>query len=221
MESKIKLFDESRHDLLDSLADGDGLLFDFDLEDDQVEYFRGVGLFFSGLYKDQKVLFMPREISVAFKQMEEHSLHALVARNTEHIHLTHGLLFYYGLLEFDQLTDMVSNYSGKQVENSHCLSLLLDASSYYQEFHRNADDFIHYRVGDSDWLKMEQESRSNLDFYPFPKDQLLQASIPEFVDRNPFYQSFQEFIEKKCGIHEEEADVLVRDVMEGILTETN
>ncbi|MEW9670047.1 hypothetical protein [Ammoniphilus sp. 3BR4] len=43
---------------------------------------------------------------------------------------------------------------GKQVENSHCLSLLLDASSYYQEFQRNADDFIHYRVGDSDWLKM-------------------------------------------------------------------
>ncbi|RXT03948.1 YecA family protein [Ammoniphilus sp. CFH 90114] len=214
---KIKFFDQSRYDLFKRLANGNGSLVDYDLEDDQVEYFRKLGFIFTGTYDHDRVLFMPQEIAEAFRQMDEFSLQEQVARNTEFIELTHGLLFYYGVLSLDQLETLVNQHSTNPLDKGHYLSMLLDASSYYQEFNQEKAGFAHYSVMDTQWVKMEQRSRLNLDFYPFSKEQLLQAAKPEYVDRNPAFQSFQQIMEKKCRISREEADVLARDVVDGIL----
>lgn len=216
-QGKLKLFDQSRYDLLKSVVDSNGYLFEFDLNEDQVEYFRGLGIIFSGLYNNRKVLFMPQEIIEAFQAFDGSSFQFLVRRNTEWIKLTHGLLFYYGLLNLNQLQDMVEKHIGEQLDIRHYIYLLCDAIAYYEEIERDAAGFAHYQLLDSEWIKEEREIRSDVDFYPFSKEQLLRAGVPDYVERTPTYQAFVEFIEKKCRTSREQADYIVQDVTEGIL----
>lgn len=65
-------------------------------------------------------------------------------------------------------------------------------------------------------MKKEHQSRPDLPFYPFTKTQLLRAGEPGFVDRNPSYKAFVDFIRRNYTVSRDVADSLVEECVYAI-----
>ncbi|RKD24947.1 hypothetical protein BEP19_03680 [Ammoniphilus oxalaticus] len=215
-QTTIQLFDQPRYALLQRLA-REGYTSDFDYEFEQIVYLRKFGLVFTGRYQGQNVFVMPNEIREAFNRIDEPPLQATVKKNTELTRLTHGLLFYYGILSMEELMNLAQQYVAEKIDIEHYIELLHDLSLFYEEYDiGNRFQVMHYRVMDPMWIQDELDLRETLDFYPFTKEQLLRAGELDYKDRTPQYRKFKDFLMKKCRLPVVEAEMLIDDLYDGI-----
>ncbi len=208
-------FDETRYQILKHLADrgGQGNTL---LEAHQLDYFKTRGILCSGTYEGNKTLVMPQEVLACFKRVDNSSYRDQIRKNTEWIKLTQGLLYYYGVLSLNELERQINQQTGSRIKLGEYTEILQEAVSFYEELQTDTYGYSNSIVLDTDKVKNEQESRSQLPFYPFTKSQLLHAGAPNFVDRNASYQAFVLFIRKNYSISLDEADFIVEECVDAI-----
>lgn len=204
-------FDQDRYRLMKKIVQDNGYTYDFKLEKRQIEYLYERGILFPGTVDGKRAVVMPQEVMLAFGQADQEGLLSCVQKNTEWIKLTHGLLYYYGTLNLNQLESMLEKYSNERFNLREYIYLLQDAASYYGEIQASTSGYSYYRVFDPEKVKKEHQIRANLDFYPFSKAELLQAGEPGFVDRNKFYRDFIHFILQHYEMTREEADQMAEE----------
>lgn len=210
LPDQFQQMDETRYGILRKIADrgGHGSI---RLESHQLDYFKERGLLFSGTYKGKPTLAMPREVLDLFKTIDGLPYRQKVRKNTVWIKLAQGLLFYYGSLGVSELLKLLHQYEGDDLKWGDCYRLLEEARSFYREIKFDEVGFSNIRVFDAGKVKKEHQIRDVLPYYPFTKEQLLQAGEPGFVDRHPIYQAFVDFIRSNYTISREEADNLVEE----------
>ncbi|MFF2445756.1 SEC-C metal-binding domain-containing protein [Neobacillus sp. NPDC058068] len=212
IEKSFLPFDKDRLNLIKNIGKRGGYITVPTLEDFQIEYFRSLGLLFSGTLEENKVIVMPEEIVEQSANLVTNlSILSIVQRNTNWIKLTHGLLYYYGSLSITELIKMLENYLKEPLDVAEYLSVIDAAAIYYREIRINQYGFSNARVFDPERVKQEQQKRMGVAFYPFSKDQLLIAGEPGYVERNESYKQFVNFLTQNYTISRKEADGIVEE----------
>lgn len=202
--------DETGYGIMKKIADRGGHGF-LPLENHQIDFFKDRGMLFPGTYEGRRILFIPQEVLAVFRAHDAKPLREAVKKNTEWVKLTQGLLSSYGALSFDELKRLLKQHAGVIEEPTRYLMALSEAESFYREMRIDQDGLIHHRVSDANKVKQEQESRPDLPFYPFTKEQLLRAGEPGFIDRHPSYLAFVIFITSTYSLPRDEADSYVEE----------
>ncbi len=216
IERTFLSFDQERYDIAHKLVHGGGYAVVSDTETDRLDFFRMRGIAFTGMLSGQKVLAMPQEIAEKFKRINTASYCSIVRRNTEWVKLAQGMLYYYGTLTAQELETMLVQYTGEPVPFLELFHVMHDAIDFYGEMRLDTEGYSNVRVWDAKRVKQEHRARPDLDFFPFTKEQLIQAGEPGFVERNACYRSFVSFICDHYEISRTRADQIVEECVYAI-----
>jgi hypothetical protein len=203
-------FDETRYKLLKKVAAQGGSGY-AELELEHIAYFRERALLFSGTVDGKKTLVMPQEIVQLFKNYDSTSYRARVQRNTEWIKLVQGMLYYYGVVDHAQLSQLMRQHSGSEVDKFDFNTVLDEAEAFYMTFDISPEGFALIDVPDVEQVAEEHALRAQVPYYPFTKAQLLQAGEPNFVHRNLNFEAFVSFIRANYDISKAEAEEIVQE----------
>ncbi|WP_157796563.1 YecA family protein [Bacillus sp. FJAT-45037] len=216
-ESVYSIWDHERFNLLEKMLKNGGQVSIGELEFEQIEYLRATGFIFTATYNNQHVLALPKEFMEQLQFLrQDDDVWSTIRQNTEWTKLTHGLLYFYGVLTPDELFKLVEKYTEGVDCRSSFNKVIFDAMDYHEEFHVDKNGFSHYRVIDSDQVVQEQRMRESLNLYPFTKAQLIEAGSPDYVDRNKSYRQFVTFLKKEYHLEQEDADILAADCVDGV-----
>jgi hypothetical protein len=204
--------DQERYSIIKKIIRNGGFIEEPKLAAHQIEYFRSNGILFTGTNAGKKILVIPEEIVKSGSILEhDKKFMSTCQRNTEWIKLSHGILYYYGSLTIQELLDLLKKYTNDPVNVSDYLSVMRDASSYYQQIRMDRIGFSNIEVFDPEKVKREHLIRKDLEFFPFSKDQLLRAGEPEYIERNDRYLQFVHFLTQNYEISRQEADGIVEE----------
>lgn len=213
MKKTISQLDDNQYKVIKKAAKHNGIV-EMELPINQVEFYRGYGVLFSGTINGQRALIMPKELISAFEKLDQDfQLHKKIEKNTEWIRITQGLLYYYGTLKANTLLDLLSKYTSR-IEFTEYLDffeVLENAREYYREIGHNEVGYFYYRVFKPEQVLEEHKKRDSLDYYPFSYDELYKAGIEGFVDKNTAFCNFVKFLMRNYTIPMEAAESLVEE----------
>lgn len=216
-ERQLKLLDSDQlHFLLDTA--GQGGMTNRLLEKEQLAFFREWGWLAPGQAEGRRLLAMPSELVSLLNALDKREWEQQAAKNGEWLRLTQGLLYYYGVLPFDQLHKRVSALAKRGgMPPADYLSLLeANAIPYYDGVRLCAEGVQYYRVFDAERVVQEHKARLAVEYYPFLYQQLMRAGQKDFTERTPAYRQFAAFIAENYDISPAEADQLVEECVYAI-----
>lgn len=215
-EQILHTFDQERYDLIQEIVKNSRYIiknneFSITKVDSLMEW----GIIFPGIDQGQKFLTMPTELMEIFTKIDGVALQSIIRRNTEWISLTHGMLYYYGVLDTSLVLEKMSQFTHQEVDALEYLRVFTAASGYYKQvrFSYKVHGLEDYRVHDAKTLMNEQSKRAAIDFYPFTKNQLLQAGESGFVERTPSMKKFIDFLFEHYDLTHLETEELVMELI--------
>lgn len=213
LESFLQTLDEERFGFLKKIVKNDGMVPCPQLEDHQLDYWLQTGLMFTGEYEGKRVLVIPNEILLRFSEFPESShLLGIIKRNTEWIKLTQGLLYYYGTLTSSKLMDFLENtYLTDGFDHFKYFYIMEEAAYYYKNIKIKGNYWSNIRVYDPEIVLEEHKKREGLPYYPFSKEQLLQAGEVDYIERNKSYLDLVNFLTGHLDVDKKKADNLTEE----------
>lgn len=205
------LWDQTQLEMINRLTYETSIEADDDMEPQQLEVLRRGGLVFTGTSEEGvPSIFMPEEVRNALLQHPvDNELQQIIDRNTEWVNLTHGLLLGYGALTMDAFFEKIRYYleGHPPMAYFHVLSEAREFYNFFQ-FYPDLDAAVISDLVGPEFILEEQELRQDVSFYPFTKEELIEAGAPGYMDRNPFFLKLTNYLQEKHGLDQELADVL-------------
>lgn len=137
---------------------------------------------------------MPAELIDIFHEMDKDELEKIIRRNTEWIYLTRGMLYYYGVLKISTLTEKIEELTKEKFNFKEFLDVLEAEKNFYGNINISIHGVSDASVIDEKEILEEQKSRPNIGYYPFTKNELLQAGKPGYTDKTPELNKLLHFI---------------------------
>lgn len=206
-----KLWDEERWSLIRKLVKNNGLMADAPQSGPVAYYLAERGIAFPGEVKGKKSLVMPTELVERFARLEGLSgTPAQVRRNTEHIKLTQGLLYYYGVLEETELEARLIALTGETPEGGpDMFEVLVEALDFRAMYDVDEDGlYANLDVEEPQELLRIQQAREDLSFREFTKAELLKAGEPDYVERTKAHQELAGYLAREYAVDKQEADTI-------------
>jgi hypothetical protein len=203
-EKVIYTLDQSRYDFVKLIIKNSGVIPDKGISVSNAEALMGFSIIFPGLYDYKKVLFMPTELINIFSQIDGSELENIVQRNTEWICLTHGLLYYYGVMDAWLVKGKVKQLTGQEVDILEFMDVMSFACDFYGQAQFTPYGYQDDRVLNAKKIVEEHRMRPGIDYYPFTKKQLIKAGDPGYVDKTPEMNSFISFLLKHYRLSAED-----------------
>lgn len=206
--------DQVRYGLLKSAVKNSGVLkrADLDMVKAQVLLYRC--LLFPCIYNNERILYMPPELCDLFSRTDGTELERIIKRNTEWITLTHGMLYYYGVMGVRVLTERIERLTGGKVDYFEYLDVLTPAIGFYGQVRYSEYGICDRRVPDPKGLFVEHRSRQSVDYYPFTKKQLFKAGAPGYIDRTPALNAFLMFLKEYYDLSEEDKNEIALQLID-------
>lgn len=206
-------FDRKRFALVQMALRRGGVLAD-DLIGENFEfypsYFQRIGLFFW----DGHALRMPKELMDEIEQFDQHYLKSIIDRNTEWTRLAQGMLYYYGVMSTSDLIKKMTSYVNADVDEMELLNVLDEYCMYDEGIcYAPPHGFAHFMVDDPGEIVKQHEMRRHIDYYPFTKEQLLQASSDDYVDRHEHYRRLIFFLESNWHLDASIAETMMEELV--------
>ncbi len=212
-KNAIYTLDQGRYDFIKSIIGNSGVIPDIGISVSNAEALMKYSMVFPGIYEDEKVLFIPTELIGIFTQADGSELESVVRRNTEWIRLTHGLLYYYGVMEAWLIKETIEELTGKEIDFSEYIKVMSFACDFYGLVRSTPHGYKDDRVFDAKKIAEEHEMRQGVDYYPFTKKQLLRAGDPDYVDRTPQMNSFISFLSEHYHLEEQETNEIASQII--------
>lgn len=208
----IYTLDQSRYDFIKIIIRNSGVIPDMGICVSNAEAFIGFSIIFPGMYDDEKVLFIPTELINIFSQIDGIELENIVQRNTEWIRLTHGLLYYYGVMDVWLVKEKVKQLTGQEVDILEFMNVMSFACDFYGQIRCTPYGYQDDRVFDAKKIVEEHRMRPGVDYFPFTRKQLLKAGDPDYVDKTPEMNSFISFILKHYKLSDEDTNEIALQI---------
>ncbi|MGC4377670.1 SEC-C metal-binding domain-containing protein [Fictibacillus sp. Mic-4] len=191
----LSVFDQERYELIRKIIKNSGVLpIDDEFPISKIESLMGYGIIFPVIKKEKKILTIPTELCVEFEHIDDTELQEKIRRNTEWILLTHGLLYYYGVLNTSKILDRIRSLTEQKVEIGEYLHVIHTASDYYDQVRFSNGYLKDHRIFDEKKIIDQHKMRSDIDYYPFSKKQLLKAGVPGYIEKTPAMKKFLRFL---------------------------
>lgn len=204
---KKRLVKEQLH-YIQVIAQNGGYMIAPELTAEQTSYLQATGIFYTGEFEGKMVLAMPLEL---FNQADIHmdpGLKLEVKRNEQWIKLTRGMLYYYGYLDFDKLLEFIEKYTNEQVDSKKFFEVVHQSISYNKALKIETSGFADARVIDVKEIRKVHKMRSDISYYPFTKEQLLQAGETDFIDRNDQFKALHRFLSNNFDLDKRDAELI-------------
>lgn len=208
----FRTMDSAQYDIVNQVAAQGGQA-EITLEAEQLDYYVQRAILFPDNQNGKALLVMPKEVLECFNRMgtSQPQAEAEPTQHSEWASLTQGMLYYYGVLTFDDLIAGIEQHSEVKPDREQLLSDLRHAASSGAPIGLDTEKAWHAQVNDPEGVLREQQSRSHLTFCPFTKEELFVAAEPGFVDRTPIYRNFVNLIKTNYTIARDEADSLLEE----------
>ncbi|MFD2332821.1 YecA family protein [Cohnella sp. GCM10020058] len=206
-----QLWDEERWAIIRRLVKNKGLMADPPESGPVAYYLAQRGIAYPGEVNGKKSLVMPAELVERFAKLEGLSgTPAHVRRNTEHIKLTQGLLYYYGVLEEPELEARLIALTGETPEGGRDMfEVLVDALDFRAMYDFDEDAlYANLDVEEPQELLRIQQARGDLPYREFTKAELLKAGEYEYVERTKAHQELAGFLAREYAVDKQETDTI-------------
>ncbi len=219
LEDRFLLLDQERYDIIKAFVNNKGVMSVDSLDDYDFNYFYFLinGMIFRGTHNGDFVFIMPEEVIKKFKVIDNKDYKDVVKRNSDWIMYWHGLIYYYGAIDSVTASDFISRDFGETDIVSYT-NVTIEGFFYYQEIETCCMDgeLIHYNgmFEDVGVLLDEHKMRKSIDYYPYTKEQFIQAGQPYYYKKTPETRQLEVFLKKHYHFDDEMVDALVEDCTE-------
>ncbi|WP_163100165.1 YecA family protein [Peribacillus alkalitolerans] len=191
--------DQERTDLIQQIIKNSGtLLLSDEYPISKITTMRRLGIIFPVIKDGQKLLMMPLELIEQFAEVDRVEFQDKILINTEWIRLTHGMLYYYGVMDSSEMLDRISALSKREVDIVEYFDVISSASDYYVQIRNSISSYGGYMenrcIFNAKNLIEVHKTRTDINYYPFTKKQLLKAGTPGFIDKTPEMEKFLRFL---------------------------
>lgn len=214
-EEKIDIYienlDTSRFNFLLNLAIKEGGIYENMEDDDLVEtyFFRERALVFPGIIDKREVVIMPDEARKILLNKNTEDFKNKLLKNEEIIKLFWGMCYYYGVIELEQFTKLVTKYIDYDIDDMDLVSILGEAAVYYNEFYFDGYLGTDALVEDEYFILSQQKNRDDLDFYPFTKKELFKVAVINYEENGRAYKKFYSYLCDNFNIDSDKAEDLI------------
>jgi regulator of sigma D len=170
-------------------------------------------IFFPIDVENKPFLVMPTECMSAFKSLDSNEFINLVKRNTNYIKVSRGLLYHYGVLQVQDLMPLVNKNLDEPADITDYIDVIGSASSFYEDIQMTPQGLADWRVEDADKIYSAIETRCDLDFYPYTKEQIIQAGEEDYIDFNEPLRELGNFLAVNYHLNDEEIHDLLEEYM--------
>ncbi len=202
--------DESQYIVIRKIVENGGITDSYNWDEYQIKVLQNRGLIFPGMVDGKSVLQVPQELVYVFMEADGKELQKRVQKNSEYYQLVRGLLYYYGVINYYQLYDLVSRY--RKIED-------LDLPYFFRALEQGAEFYGGIDIFSSgyacEWaekpeeVKQEHKMREDLDYYPFTYGQVMKAGEEDYIDKTPEFYKLSRFLVDSFGVDPEEAEETV------------
>ncbi len=212
----LERLDQEAYDALVTILTHDIEERSVDLDQDSMAVLVQHALVFSDKVEEDLCLFFPDELAEAFRLAQSDALRERIRRNTEWVALTHGMLHYYGAMDAVQVHRQLEALTGQPVPYPEMLQVLGFARAYYERMEQTDTGFCDIRVQEPAVVLKEQRLRSEVPFRPLSREQLLAASVPDFLMPSPEMDKFRSFVRSHYKVDREDVESLLLDLQDAM-----
>ncbi len=191
---------EEQYEMFSYLCQHGGSSMDFKEDDSRLDYLRGIGLLACGAQDGQLLWYMPLEVQAEFKKLDSAAMKRAAATNSEMLRLAGGMLFYYGVLDYDQLFARVNTFldTSDRTEFFDFFGVMLNGGCWYNHLVAAEHGMHYYTVLHAEALEDEQRQRGQLDYAAFSYDRLYNAGEENYIEATAAYKQLAQFFMKSC-----------------------
>ena len=207
----VSAFQEQK-DLFDYACQHEGLLTGLQQEDYRLDYLRGIGVLFCGMQKGELTWFMPEEIQAEYRKINNGAFADAVNLNTEVVRLSAGLVFYYGLIDYDQLYQKVCGYIDAELDFADFMGIIFNGGCWYSQIVAGKHDLQHESLMN---LKALEEARCQyikLAYAEFPYDRVYDAGEESYIESTEEYRALAQYLMRKKQLDVLKAAEAVRSI---------
>ncbi len=203
---------DEQYILFESLCANGGLTKDAGVDEAKLEYLRCIGLLACGNLDGELAWYMPDEIQEEFKKIQGGAFKEMALLNTEMVRLVSGMLFYYGVQNYDQLYTRITALLNTEIEFFDFLGIMINSSCWYANIASGQEGMFYYTVLDTDSVEDAQRELDNVDFAPLSYARLLDAGHEGYVEKTDAYRELVQHLVKKCGKDQDAAEDVVGEI---------
>lgn len=213
VNEKINLLTENNIKVLEYIVNNDGIVVNQNIGLKTLLYYRNLGLLFSGVDKEDKVIVMPEKVLANIKTaLANKELLELVKRNDYILRVVRGILYNYGFMEKEELINLCSELIETKLEENSFMNLVLENSNS-EEFIRiqelNHKIYIcNSKLTNLEKMIQEQES-ANLPYYSISSEVAIECGKYRYSEWYKPHMEFKNYLLNNYDISEVQAMMIV------------
>ncbi len=177
------------------MAEREGISTQFRSDEVRLDYFQSLGLALSGSYNGKIAWYIPNEVLEEFTKLNVGALAKAVEWNTDAVRLAGGLLYYYGVLDYDQLFAKVKQYmdADETFQFADFMQVMFNGACWQHNFRVTDHLLCHYTVADPDRI-IAARAQLGVGFAKLPYDKVYDAGEENYIESTAAYQALAQFV---------------------------
>lgn len=195
----VSMLDE-QYQAMRHMAEREGISTQFRIDEMRLDYFQSIGLALSGSYRGKPAWYMPNEVLAEFKRLDAGGLVKAVEWNTEVVRLAAGILYYYGVLNYDQLFAKVKLYleENDTFKFVDFTQVMFNGSCWQRNFQISEQLMYYYTVMNPESIVAAQ-ARAGVGFAKLSYTKVYEAGEENYIEATPAYKALAQFFMKAYG----------------------
>lgn len=229
VKKKLNLSTENSINILKCIVDNNGVVVNQNIGLKTLLYYRNLGLLFSGVDNEEKVIVMPEEVVENIKvSLENEELLELVEKNDHILKIVRGILYNYGFMEKHELVNLCNTLTESVLEEDTFMNLILE-NTISEEFIRVQELNDKVYVCNSKLTNLEkmieEQGKINVPYYNLSAEIALECGKYRYSEWYKPHMEFKNYLLNNYDISEVQAIMIVDACIMGMkdnnpLTET-
>ena len=176
------------------IAEREGISTQFRSDEMRLDYFQSLGLVLNGSYNGKPAWYMPNEVLEEFKKLNAGSLAKAAEWNTDAVRLAAGLLYYYGVLDYDQLFVKVKQYmeADETFTFTDFIQVMFNGACWQHNFRVSDRLMCYYTVADPERI-IAARANLGVGFAKLPYDKVYDAGEENYIEATKTYKALAQF----------------------------
>ena len=173
-----------------------GISSEFRADESRLDYFQSLGLMVCGAYKGELAWYMPKEIMEEFRQLDQNqAFRKAVELNNDVFRVAAGLLFYYGVMDYDSLFAKVRQHleiSTEDLSFSDFMKVMFNGSCWQRNV-RTSEHVAYYCTVMDLGKILEAQDKIGVGFAKLSYGQVYDAGEEDYIEATNEYKGLAQF----------------------------
>lgn len=191
----VSLLDE-QYQAFRHLVEKKGISAEFRADETRLDYFQSLGMMASGAHKGELSWYLPKEIMEEFQQLDQNqAFRKAVELNTDVFRVAAGLLFYYGVMDYDRLFSKVKHHlelASDELSFSDFMKVMFNGSCWQTNV-RTAERVAYYYTVMDPAKTMEAQEKIGVGFAKLSYGQVYDAGEENYIEATDEYKGLAQF----------------------------